>query len=177
MQMVVKESIFPTQTVLRQSKSTMERSRTSSAGNIKSKLSGEGIRALRAVLTLDRKQEEKLKEKDLEGYERIHDVEVQWMSQELYYLMAAGLEDNSTQLTMVQNLRKEERTRGPNAWRALVQEAVGMSGNRLLGLANQIHSPARVRSYAEVLGGSNAGHVRCKNMKKPPRPRCRMHQG
>ena len=34
-----------------------------------------------------------------------------------------------------------------------MQEAVGMNGNRLLGLANQIHSPPRVRSYAEVLGG------------------------
>ena len=99
------------------------------------------------------KKEENIKEKDLEEYEKKHDAEVQWMSQELYYLMAAGVEENSTQLAMVQNLRKEEKTRGPNAWRAVVQEAVGMNGNRLLGLANQIHSPPRVRSYAEVLGG------------------------
>ena len=57
------------------------------------------------------KKEENVKESGLDEYERKHDAEVQWMSQELYYLMAAGVEENATQLAMVQHLRKEENER------------------------------------------------------------------
>ena len=69
----------------------------------------------------------------------------------MYFALAAGLEENSAQLAMVQNMRKEEKTRGPNSWKAVVSEAVGMNGSRLLGLAKQIHAPDKVGTYSEVL--------------------------
>ena len=74
------------------------------------------------------------------------------MSEQLYYAVSSGLEENSAQLVMVHNLKKDVEVRGPNAWRAVVQEAVGVNGNRLSGLATQINSPNRVGKYEDVLG-------------------------
>ena len=56
----------------------------------------------------------------------------------------------------------KEKTRGVNAWRLVIGDAIGMTGARFQGLVGRIFSPTRVGKFAdteqalterEVLGG------------------------
>ena len=89
-------------------------------------------------------------EKFQEDNSHIAELDVPFMSKQLYLILASTLEESSGPLAIVQGLHEETAVRGPRAWQAVIKDAVGMSGNRLQALATRVHTPPRAMKYSEV---------------------------
>ena len=94
------------------------------------------------------------------------------MGEELYFALIENLEEESTPLELVQNLEEKKGVRGPNGWKAIVNEAVGMNGPRLSGLAKQVFSPEKVKKYEDVIQALENGQGLLRNTKMQRRARC-----
>ena len=93
------------------------------------------------------------------------------MSEELYHVLIDTLEEESAPLELILNLVEQRGTRGPNGWKAIIKDAVGMSGARLVGLVKHVHNPDRVKKYSEVTQAIENGQGGLKNMKRRRRVR------
>ena len=75
-------------------------------------------------------------------------VSAEWLSQQLYSLMASNTEGSA--LPIVKSYKGFTFVKGPNAWRALTKDAVDMTGQRHSGMVARIYSPARVDKMADI---------------------------
>ena len=72
---------------------------------------------------------------DLDRYQALNsDVDVPFLSSQLYLILVATLEESSGPLAKVQNFHEKPEIRGAGAWQAVVGDAIGMSRLRLQAL-------------------------------------------
>ena len=65
----------------------------------------------------------------------------QWLDHHLYQVLVLNCSGEA--LAMVKT-HKDDEARGANAWRALIGEAVGLTGNRFQGIVARVFSPERI---------------------------------
>ena len=91
-------------------------------------------------------------------------IDVKWMNRELYSILSLKTEADPLQISKGE--KENYAFRGAAAWHRITREVAGKTGTRLERLADKVHHPKKVESYADALAAVNKWKLNCAELAK-----------
>ena len=91
-------------------------------------------------------------------------IDVKWMNRELFSILSLKTEADPLQITKGE--KENYGNRGASAWHKITREVAGQTGTRLERLADKVHHPKKIDSYADALAAVNKWKLNCAELAK-----------